>query len=419
MMHNPRPMSMRKTVQLMVILTLLAWATQTLFKQWGYGGIILPDAQASYLPAAGAPGAAILELRGRVDATGDVVTLRDVCRWSSQDGGALDSLGDLVLARFGRTGVTAAGVRKVTVNDVRAALHDAGASVAGIEISGAAACAVVRGDVTEEQISQVMSAESPQLPAEADGGTSLSPATRPSDGDALPGGTPAAAEPVAIADVPQTALKDLLVNDLLERLALAKENVQITFDPADEATLNLTSPRQAFQIDSARAGQLGPVAWDIVIKSDQGERKVTVSGKLAAWEDQVVLTRPLSRGQAILQRDVASRRVLVEQLTEEKLGKPEEAIGAVAARALKSGELLTADAVTEPQAVQAGDFVTVSMKIGTSQVETVARALDAGARGKSIRAKNEANGQVYQVKITGPGAGEVKPAGESDVASTN
>jgi hypothetical protein len=27
-------MSIRKTVQLMVILTLLAWATQTLFAQW-------------------------------------------------------------------------------------------------------------------------------------------------------------------------------------------------------------------------------------------------------------------------------------------------------------------------------------------------------------------------------------------------
>ena len=37
-MNNPRPvMSIRKTVQLMVILTLLAWATQTLFAQWGYG----------------------------------------------------------------------------------------------------------------------------------------------------------------------------------------------------------------------------------------------------------------------------------------------------------------------------------------------------------------------------------------------
>src|SRR3954463_7469004 len=43
-MMQPRPLSPRKTVQLMVILTILAWATQTLFHQWGYGGLILPTA---------------------------------------------------------------------------------------------------------------------------------------------------------------------------------------------------------------------------------------------------------------------------------------------------------------------------------------------------------------------------------------
>ena len=40
--RHPRPLGMRKTVQLLVALTLLAWATQTLFHQWGYGGLILP-----------------------------------------------------------------------------------------------------------------------------------------------------------------------------------------------------------------------------------------------------------------------------------------------------------------------------------------------------------------------------------------
>ena len=36
-MINGRPLGPRKKVQLMVILTILAWATQTLFHQWGYG----------------------------------------------------------------------------------------------------------------------------------------------------------------------------------------------------------------------------------------------------------------------------------------------------------------------------------------------------------------------------------------------
>ncbi len=41
-MMNGRPtLGMRKTVQMMVILTILAWATQTLFAQWGYGAAAL------------------------------------------------------------------------------------------------------------------------------------------------------------------------------------------------------------------------------------------------------------------------------------------------------------------------------------------------------------------------------------------
>src|SRR3954466_15644541 len=43
-MMQPRPLSPRKTVQLMVVLTILAWATQTLFRQWGYGGVVFPAA---------------------------------------------------------------------------------------------------------------------------------------------------------------------------------------------------------------------------------------------------------------------------------------------------------------------------------------------------------------------------------------
>src|SRR5215203_3553400 len=102
-MNNPRPvMSIRKTVQLMVILTLLAWATQTLYAQWGLGGLILPSpsapapAPSSFGPApAAAPatieratagGGATIELQPRARFAGQgKITLRDVCKWSDAD----------------------------------------------------------------------------------------------------------------------------------------------------------------------------------------------------------------------------------------------------------------------------------------------------------------------------------------------
>ena len=46
---NGRPISMRKKVQLMVALTLLAWATQTLFHQWGFGQGVAASPQEKFV----------------------------------------------------------------------------------------------------------------------------------------------------------------------------------------------------------------------------------------------------------------------------------------------------------------------------------------------------------------------------------
>src|SRR2546423_13632038 len=101
---NGRPLSMRKKVQLMVILTILAWATQTLFHQWGFG----QDVAAQPAPAQPAqpsekfvPGTArfaagaTLELRGDATVYGPEVKLKQVCRWSARDAGVFAPISDI------------------------------------------------------------------------------------------------------------------------------------------------------------------------------------------------------------------------------------------------------------------------------------------------------------------------------------
>src|SRR5208283_737180 len=98
-MNNQRPLlSKAKTVQLMVLLTLLAWATQTLLHQWGYGQDVaspaviplgltaettggerfVPNDRATLVGGA-------LEVRGEAVILGANVELKQVCRWSRQD----------------------------------------------------------------------------------------------------------------------------------------------------------------------------------------------------------------------------------------------------------------------------------------------------------------------------------------------
>jgi flagella basal body P-ring formation protein FlgA len=321
-MMNPRPvMSMRKTVQLMVILTILAWATQTLFAQWGLGGLILPAPS----PVGGSPvlttrGATVeLRPRAKFDAAA-TVTLADLCRWSDHDAAMMQPYAEIEVARLG----DAAGVRSVTVSDLKARLHDAGANLSELHFTGSARCLLVGAGASD---SDVAAAENEPV----------DPFETPSP----------AAEPVIVAEAPTTQPQ------------------------AEETPL---------------------------------------------YEEQVVLTRPLSRGQRILAGDVVARRVQVEAPTTRPEMTVEQVVGNLAARAMNKGDVFDPDAVARPPVVTRGDFMTVALRIGEMDLETVVRAMETAAAGETIRARNEANGDVYHVVVTGPHAGRVESVKTEGVA---
>ena len=415
-MMNPRPIGIRKTVQLMVILTLLAWATQTLFHQWGYGGLIL-DAGASDSYAATRSTAALdpkpepafvsavaplapadiqplgitLELRSQVKADGTGLTVRDVCRWSEDAQPAMEPYAELVLMRLSGT----PGIRRISVDQIKDALHDAGVNLSIIRFSGAATCAVYIGDAT------------PMTPLDV-------ATTQPADDSLAVAPSPS---PI-VADAAQTPLKDLLLADLHERLKLSAQQVQVDFDANDAAVLALTTPRCRIDFDGSQtATALGAVCWQVRIQDGADERTVRINANARAWEDQLVLTRPLSRGQAFMKGDVAARRMLVEKPTTQPIADPAAVVAQVASRDLKRGDVLGVGDVDSPQIVRAGQFMTVSLNVGGDEVKTVATALDGGKQGSTIRARNGANGQVYRVRVTAPDTG-VEIAGDV-VSSTD
>jgi flagella basal body P-ring formation protein FlgA len=379
-MMNPRPLGARKTVQLLVALTLLAWATQTLFHQWGYGGLILPAEFAGPPPLHPQPAQAAipsqrpditLELRSQIRAVRNEVTLSDVCRWSGADAIAMEPVADLVLTRVS----DAAALHTVSVDQLKSALQDAGVNVATVRFSGAATCAVVVGDA--------------DLPPPV-----------------------AAAKPVV--ETAQTTLKDLLLATLHERLKLSAKQVQVDFDAKDASILALTTPRYRIDFDDHDAAELGAVQWKVVIQTDAGDRTETIRATARKWEDQLVLTRGLSRGQGFMKGDVRHQRVLVDKPTTNPAPADEPVVGQLASRDLKRGDVLAAGDTTAPQIVRAGQFMTVALRMHDGQtVQTTATALDGGGEGAVIRARNTATGETYHVRITEPDAGEIT----TDVAS--
>src|SRR3954468_18560158 len=145
---NGRPLSMRKKVQLMVALTILAWATQTLFHQWGYGAeITAQENEEKFVPAASTAFGATLEMRPEATIVGAEVKLKQVCRWSDSDNNVLAPLADLVVVRI----VPGKPFKSISMNEIKSILMDAKVNLSGINFVGALSCTINRSDANYDE----------------------------------------------------------------------------------------------------------------------------------------------------------------------------------------------------------------------------------------------------------------------------
>jgi flagella basal body P-ring formation protein FlgA len=398
--QNPNPrLSKRRTITLMVALTILAWATQTLFHQWGYGAEPGGGSTEKFISANPAARGATVEIRAEASIIGTEVRFKQIARWGEMDQPALAPLAELVLARFQAN----QPFRSLTVDEIKTVLRQAGVNAASINFTGAASVTISRADVHyDEHVALLQwidakSGEKAQTPA---------PATQP----AL----------ASIAAVPQSlqvhsredpganrssvrTLRDLLIADLAQRLNLAPENLQVDFRPQDQRILNLCDSQFTFALDAVRVRSLGPVEWAVTIATaDASQQKVTIPATARVWQDQLIVAKPIAYKQIIQSTDVTEKRSLVSDSGGDPIVTRSQAIGQQAARELKSGTVLTARMIDPIQLVKTGQYVTINVSQGGVQIKTVARSLEAGTFGQSIKVKNETTKDIYDVTVTGP-----------------
>ena len=419
---NGRPISKKKTVQLMVILTILAWATQTLFHQWGFGADVGADGATREAGAGkfvpGTPrfaAGATLELRGEATVYGPEVKLKQVCRWSARDAAVFAGVSDVVLARI----PSEKPFQALTLEQVRTTLHDAGVNLAVVKFSGPTSCTITRSDVKYDEQEALLqwanakegTATSAKGEAEAatDRTAGASPAPRQDQSSPIaeePSRTPTPKE-----ESPVRTLRDVLIEDLSVRLHVPANDLAVTFDPRDEQALHLAEPQFKFNVEPRRVRNLGSVAWDIQLVSEGGRsKKMTVSATARAWQQQSVLARPVAFKQVIRDSDVTERRILVDGLQDEPLLATAQVVGQQAARQMPAGTILTARTVQAVPLARSGQFITVTLSRGGVRIKTVGRAMGEGSYGQTIKVKNEATKDVYEVVLTGPQEGTMGPA---------
>ncbi|WP_428938118.1 flagellar basal body P-ring formation chaperone FlgA [Fontivita pretiosa] len=403
MYPNGRPLGRKQTVRLVVCLTILAWATQTLLKQWGYGAevdVAATDPVESFVaPAAGSGlpiGGGTLEIRSEATVVGPEVRLKQICRWSEQQQAFFEPMGELVLARLGPE----VPFKTISVREIQGILRDAGVNLAAINFAGATSCTVARADVEYDQteaLRQWIHAREAAAATQPQADDQTPVAARAERDQPGPSSASSSQEPV------QT-LRESLIADLARRLNLSPESLQVDFKPQDEKLLAISKPLFRFEIEPLRARSLGNVAWNVTIPADGGEppRTVTVTAQARAWQKQLVVAKPIAARQVIRAEDLVERRALVDQIEPEAPLCADQVVGQQAARELKPGTVLTARMIDPVELAKPGQLITVSLDQGTVRIKTVARAMEGGSYGQTIRVKNETTREVFQVVLTGP-----------------
>jgi len=363
-----------RTILFVLVLALLA---QLASAQLAHG-------QEKFLRSDTASGVAV-ELRGESTVIGQEIRFRQIARWSDTDKAVFEPLGELIVARFGDK----QGVKSISIPELRTLLRDAGVNTSMMNFAGALSCTITRSDVEvaqEKKLEQFVASKTP---------------------DAVKTET----KVVEIAgDAGDRSLRSILTADLASRLKIPAETLQITFRTEDEKLLRLAEPQFQFGINAQRVGDLGEVSWHVNVTSEGKVRRTFVQARAQAWQDQLVVVKPLGVGQILTDADVVERRILADSVSNDPLLKRDQAVGQQAARDLKAGNVLTGKLVDSVQLIRPGQYVTIEQNNGGVSVRIVARAIDGGKFGQTVRVKNETTREIFRVTVTGPQQGSINPA---------
>ncbi len=381
-MRNSKPADIRKMIQGLIILTLLAWATQTLVSQWALGS------EERFIAPAGR--VAGIELRSEANVSSAEIRLSQIARWPASRGDAMDQTGDLIVGRFESGKLS----RVIDLDEVKTVLEGAGINLGTIDFAGALRCVVTRSDARLElALEQAATAAVERL----------TPTTRPSLDQELPARPP-------------RSLKEILTTEVAQRFGLPAESLQIRFSPQDEKIVNLSQPHFRFEVEPRRARNIGDMTWDVGLVTAAGRQKVAVTANVRAWQTQVIATKPIVARQVINELDVTEKRILVDHLPEDQPLALSQVVGQQAAREVSPGGAINGRLLEAVQLAKVGQLVNVFVKNGGVQLKWVAEARESGAFGQTIRVRKPGTREEFSIILTGPQQGKLVSASPGNVA---
>ena len=391
MPQGPTRSSVKKAQKTVIAAMVLAWATQTLVSQWASGAE--PTAQTS----ADSEGVVTITMRESASVGGTSVRLADVCRLAGDDG----SLGRLTLAYR----ETSAKTLSVGVEQVIRVLGEAGVGPARVRFQGPILCEVSFTDaapaivtMTSQEAALLEWAGEPAPAKPVEPVKQPAPRVVAETTVAVEEDTVSWGEMQRFDAADAEPLADVLRRDLATRLGLDESAIDLRFrDPSADILMLKVAPGE---VRPTRASDLGPVSWAVEVAG----RSVTVSADAAARVSRLTVSRPIGRGQVIRADDVILESATIRRLADKGLGLA-EVVGQEAARTLGVGDVLKGDSLAPRLLVRRGQYVSLALVSNGVELRTLARALDDGGYGQSVKLRNDTTGEILHAVVTGPQSG--------------
>ncbi|MDH2431331.1 flagellar basal body P-ring formation chaperone FlgA [Pokkaliibacter sp. MBI-7] len=137
----------------------------------------------------------------------------------------------------------------------------------------------------------------------------------------------------------------------------------------------------------------GPTPWAIYVPAT-----------IKLYQDIVILSRNLSRGQPVTKDDVRLEERDVSSLRRQYYQKVDDVLGMAGKRHLSANAVLSPEMLVPPLLVKKGDIVTIHAKAGAAEITTQGTALSDGQEGDSITVLNNASQRKIQANVIGPQA---------------
>jgi flagella basal body P-ring formation protein FlgA len=133
-----------------------------------------------------------------------------------------------------------------------------------------------------------------------------------------------------------------------------------------------------------------------------------VQARVQVFENIMVTSRPMSRGQLLSTQDVEAVRQDISSLYSGYYTRNEEVAGMVLKRSVRAGMVVTPALVAPQRLIRRGEKVSIIAATGTVQVRMDGKAMMDGAKGEVIRVRNLSSKHEVEAVVVSQGVVQVR-----------